>query len=117
MPNRRTARTWEELGKRPVNAIFLDHPRSLGEGYWQHQRHALRFGATLIGAGFACLIHALIPALFERTGSTAVAQLHDQMVALRRLRPAPRDPAGSFARSASCAALVTKATAAACRGG
>jgi hypothetical protein len=65
--------------------FFLDHPRSLGEGYWQHQQHAVRFGTTLISAGVACLIHGLVPALFTRTGSAAVARLHSEMIATRRL--------------------------------
>jgi hypothetical protein len=60
--------------------LFLDHPTSIGEGYWQHQRQAFRFGVTLVGAGCACLLHALVPAFCVRTGSRTVADLHQIMV-------------------------------------
>jgi hypothetical protein len=67
-----------------LNRFFLDHPRSLGESYSEHLRHALEFGTVLIGAGIACLIHALVPALFVRTGSTTILRLHERMRAKRR---------------------------------
>jgi hypothetical protein len=78
--------------------LFLDHPTALGEGYWQHQRQALRFGATLLAAGCACLVHALIPAFCVRSGSTAVANLHERMRS--RAREAARDPLPETAVSA-----------------
>lgn len=84
-----------------LNRIFLEHPRSLGESYWEHQRHALQFGTVMIVAGIACLIHALIPALFERTGSTMISRLYHRLVATRRLRGIARDrsgPVGAFSQ-------------------
>ena len=75
------------------NRLFLDHPRSVGESYLEHQRHAFGFGIALLGAGLACLVHAMIPGLFVRTGSEAITRLHDRMVvnrtALNRARVAP----------------------------
>jgi hypothetical protein len=67
-----------------LNRLFLDHPRSLDESYGEHLRHAFAFGTTLIGAGIACLIHALVPALFVRTGSTTILRLHERMRVKRR---------------------------------
>jgi hypothetical protein len=64
---------------------FLDHPHSLGETYWQHQRRALHFGFSMITAGTACLLHALVPAVFVRTASSRVLDLYDEMKATRRL--------------------------------
>jgi hypothetical protein len=72
--------------------LFLEHPTSLGEGYWQHQRQAFRFGITLVGAGCACLLHALVPAFCVRTGSSTVAQLHQRMSS-RVLDPLPAQAA------------------------
>jgi hypothetical protein len=48
----------------------------------------------MIGGGVVCLIHALIPALFERTGSTAIKRLYSEMVARQpdSPRPAYEDP-------------------------
>ena len=43
---------------------------------------------TLLWAGLACLVHALVPFAFERTGSECIERLHDRMVVNRhRLTP------------------------------
>ena len=63
--------------------LFLDHPRSVGESYLEHQRHAFGFGISLLGAALACLVHSLVPGLFVRTGSEAITRLHDRMVVNR----------------------------------
>lgn len=69
--------------------LFLEHPRSIGESYLEHQRHALGFGLSLFLAALACFVHALIPALFVRTGSTAVTRLQERMVRHRVARGTP----------------------------
>ncbi len=66
--------------------MFLAHPRAVGETYVEHLAVAGAFGGQLVFAGLACLIHALIPAAFERTGSRTIARLHERMV-LQRSRP------------------------------
>ncbi len=66
-----------------IERLFVEHPRSLGKTYLQHLREALTFGAVMVAAGAACMLHALVPALFPRTGSSAVSRLYEQMV-LRR---------------------------------
>jgi len=68
--------------------LFLQHPHSVGESYLEHQRHALGFAFSLLLAALACFIHAMIPALCVRTGSTAITRLHDRMVLQRTARPA-----------------------------
>lgn len=70
--------------------LFLEHPRSVGESYLEHQRHALGFGWSLLLAALACLVHALVPGLFVRTGSTAVTRLHERMVLHRAARSTAR---------------------------
>lgn len=66
--------------------LFSDHPRSVGESYLEHQRHAFGFGFTLLGASLACLIHGVVPGLFVRTGSQTISRLHDRMVVNRTPR-------------------------------
>jgi hypothetical protein len=66
--------------------LFISHPESVGESYFEHQRAALSFAGPLLLAGFACLLHAVIPGLCERTASSRIAKLHDRMVANRRVR-------------------------------
>jgi hypothetical protein len=65
--------------------IFTHHPHHVGESYWEHQRRALVFGTTLVLAGGACLLHALVPALCTRTASSAVVRLHRQLQLSGRL--------------------------------
>ena len=67
-----------------LRRLFVDHPESLGESYAGHQKAAASFGGSMVLAGLACLVHAVIPGLFAKTGSRAVARLHAQMSARRR---------------------------------
>src|SRR5580698_5382994 len=43
--------------------LFLSHPASVGESYFEHQRVALSFALPLLGAGLTALAHAVIPAV------------------------------------------------------
>lgn len=73
---------------------FAEHPRSVGESYLEHSRAAARFGLAMVSGGIACLLHALVPALFERTGSSTVKRLYAEMAARQpgQFRPAHEDP-------------------------
>jgi hypothetical protein len=83
---------------------FLVHPRSVGESYAEHFAMAARFGAALIAAGIACLVHAVVPALCTSTASREVARLHDVLVVSRSRR---RMPEGHEAvRSAEASSYV-----------
>jgi hypothetical protein len=66
---------------------FTEHPHAAGESYFEHQRTALRFARRLFWAAGVCFVHALVPALFERTASGCVAEIHEQM--MRRKLQAP----------------------------
>ena len=63
-----------------IDRLFLKHPRSLNETYYQHMRTAAGFGASLMRAGIACFAHAIIPALFTNTASRELDRLHTSMV-------------------------------------
>ena len=65
---------------------FTEHPASVGESYGEHLLRAGCFGARMVFAGLACLLHGLLPFLFVRTGSRAIAELNDRMVVNRRVR-------------------------------
>ena len=56
--------------------IFTDHPDSVGETYLQHMGFALWFAGWLLAAGFAALVHAILPFLFEKTASQIIAMLY-----------------------------------------
>jgi len=79
-----------EEDRRVIDKLFLRHPRSVGETYWQHLRQALTFSGHLAVAAMACLAHALIPACFQTTASRRITHLHDRMVGNRRRTRARR---------------------------
>jgi galactokinase len=60
--------------------LFRDHPRSLGMSWAEHGEGAVVIGARMVGAGFACMIHAAVPALFTETAGRTIMSLHDHMV-------------------------------------
>ncbi|MEI9851874.1 MAG: DUF6356 family protein [Sphingomonas sp.] len=77
-----------------IDRLFLSHPRSVGESYGEHAATAARFGAAMIVGGLACLVHALVPALFVRTASNTVKRLYGRMLARQ---PAFAERAPAFA--------------------
>jgi hypothetical protein len=76
--------------------LFLSHPESVGESYAEHLAVAGRFGAKLVVGGIACIVHAIVPGLFVRTGSETVKALYGEMTARQpafaNRRPAYREP-------------------------
>ena len=73
---------------RVLQRLFLEHPRSVGETYLEHQRQAFGFAGTMFLGALACFVHGLVPSLFTRTGSMAVLRLHERLVLHRTSRPA-----------------------------
>jgi len=51
------------------------HLRDAGEGYGAHLRFAALVGGMLVGAGVACVLHAMLPALCTDTASRTVERL------------------------------------------
>jgi Family of unknown function (DUF6356) len=68
---------------------FTDHPASVGESYGEHMSQAVFFGTRMLFAGFACLVHGVLPFLFVRTGSRAIVELNERMVVNRARRALP----------------------------
>lgn len=64
---------------RPLLGAFTDHPASVGETYREHMVVALGYGARLVRAGCAALVHAFLPVLFETTASEAIRAMHAEM--------------------------------------
>jgi hypothetical protein len=60
--------------------LFTDHPRSLGMSWASHGIGAAGIAFRLIGAGLACLVHALVPAWFTQTAGRTVTTMHDEIV-------------------------------------
>jgi hypothetical protein len=81
-PGQVTKMVWMNLAR-----AFTEHPASVGESYSRHCVCAAGFGARMVVAGFACMIHALLPFLFVRTASRAIAELNERMIANRPAAP------------------------------
>ena len=62
-----------------IRRLFLSHPASVGESYFEHQRVALSFAVPLLGAGLAAFLHALVPAVCERTAGDIIRSLNARL--------------------------------------
>ena len=62
-----------------LGKYFRDHPLSLGMSWAEHGVGAIGIGARMIGAGAACMVHAVVPGLFTETAGRTVVALHEQM--------------------------------------
>jgi hypothetical protein len=69
------------------NKLFIEHPKSVNETYFEHFLHAMSFTIKLQMAAIACFIHALIPGFCVKTGSRLILELHHRMVAFRVANP------------------------------
>lgn len=63
--------------------LFTAHPRKVNETYVEHFFIAARIGLQMVGAGLACLIHAVFPFWFERTASETIFKLVAMFAARR----------------------------------
>lgn len=63
------------LGQR----LFTDHPRTLGMSWVVHGVGAAKIGVVLVGAGIACLIHAIVPGWFTQTAGKTVTNIYGDM--------------------------------------
>lgn len=61
--------------------VFLDHPATVGESYFQHLFFALKASALLIWAGIAAMIHAFVPSLCQTTASRIIKAKHAELTA------------------------------------
>jgi hypothetical protein len=51
------------------------HLAEVGESYFEHLRFALLVGALAVGAGLACMLHAVVPGICQKTCSRTVGLL------------------------------------------
>ena len=72
-----------------LKQLFTQHPASVGESYGEHCLVAGSFGLRMILGGCACLIHAVLPFLFVRTGSVQISTLHETMIVHRQRKTFP----------------------------
>ena len=59
--------------------IFTKHPNDVGENYFQHMFHALRYCFLLFSLSFKALIHAIFPFCYETAVSDKILKLSENM--------------------------------------
>jgi Family of unknown function (DUF6356) len=62
-----------------IDRLFLAHPRSAGQGYFEHMRFAWSFAATLAAAAVAALVHGLFPFICQTAAGDRVRALHARL--------------------------------------
>ena len=62
---------------------FTEHPRSVGETYWEHFRFAFAFGWLMTLGAAAALVHSVFPFLF----TTTAGRVNDELQAMRQRSP------------------------------
>jgi hypothetical protein len=62
-----------------ADRLFFEHPRSLGMSWAAHGIGAVAIGARLVGAGVACLVHAVVPGFFTQTAGKTITHMYDHM--------------------------------------
>lgn len=77
--------------------LFLDHPDSVDESYFEHMGQAFFFSSRLFVGALCCFVHGLVPAFFTKTGSHLIRTLNDRMVVNRnRKTPSTLDGETSY---------------------
>lgn len=66
-----------------LGRLFVDHPRALGMSWLNHGAGALKIGGEMVGAGLACIVHAIVPGLFTETAGRTVERLYEHMTQRR----------------------------------
>ena len=59
-----------------IDRLFLEHPRSAGQRYFEHMGFAHRFGGRMLLGALAALVHGFFPRLCRTTASDVVRALH-----------------------------------------
>ena len=62
-----------------IDRLFLAHPRSAGQGYFEHMRFAWSFAATLAVATVAALVHGLFPFVCQTAAGDRVRALYARL--------------------------------------
>lgn len=62
-----------------LSSIFLNHPEEKRMTYLEHLKHALALGLETLGCSIIFIIHGIVPALFQNTGSTMIKNLNQKL--------------------------------------
>ena len=66
-------------GSTPFARLFRDHPREVGETYFEHMAASAAFGFKLLRLAGAAFAHAIVPGVHKATVSTAIRSMAKDM--------------------------------------
>ncbi len=64
---------------RTFKHLFADHPREVGEGYFQHMAHAMGFGFRLARLSATAMLHGVVPGVCKTTVSDEIKSMARDM--------------------------------------
>ena len=59
-----------------IDSLFLEHPRTAGQRYFEHMRFAHRFGGRMLVGALAAFVHGVFPRICQTAASDVVRALH-----------------------------------------
>ena len=62
-----------------VDTLFLKHPREKNMTYLEHFTHAIKYSGKLLYGSAVLFVHAIIPYYFEKTGSTIIREINEEL--------------------------------------
>ena len=63
-----------------LSSIFLKHPEEQKMSYVEHLKHALALGLETLTCSIVFIVHGIVPALFQTTGSTMIKNLNQKLI-------------------------------------
>lgn len=64
---------------RTLKRLFADHPREVGEGYFEHLGHALGFGMKLARLSATAMLHGVVPGVCKTAVSDEIKSMANDM--------------------------------------
>ena len=68
------------------NRLFIDHPKTVDESYWEHFLFAGNFGLRMVWGGLGAIAHALVPGVCTTAGSSTIRKLNEIVVEHREAK-------------------------------
>ena len=69
-----------------LDALFFEHPRSVGESYGEHRATAWSFAGRMFVGACAAFVHGVFPGLCKTTASAIVRELNQRLEQGRRAK-------------------------------
>jgi hypothetical protein len=64
---------------RTFKRLFVDHPREVEEGYFEHMAASSRFGFRLLKLAGCAFLHSVVPGVHKATVSRAVCCMAEEV--------------------------------------